>query len=767
MSNKNKEIRKFIAQEEQRKNPCSGDIKFGKISTFATSEYEVKDSQVSANSDGSFFAIWKLFKIKTLGLVGQYFNSDNAPIGDQIDITTHRFIGTIGAKTFSTNKDVLVTWSTLATSSSNWKIHLRYYKYHESNNSFEIKYTETPLEAVKDEKGRDSKGEFSFVSYQDDVLITTFPNSTHIDTIRYRPTEDSLENIAPKITESFCSKGMNKITSTVSLNGTLAVAWSAKKTIHAQHYNLLDGSSIGSRIKIPAIPKKLFIDKTNATTVVGWQSGKLSECQGLLQSNLLHYAQVFTNNGTTLSNIVNISVNEFETLNQLHQITDTAFGAAFTVGNTEEQYAIQRLFLNNGTFVTSNNILIKPTNTTGASASAKHMFQAQSVDPIAPFLAYTTILAISRGTQYVLYEMESTTVQVNSNLDNTIDHDNNQCTLNCNARLQNIKDTIGIDSDPVVIDSTITNAITIYLNWCKSLELSYDNKININSGFIWEKNDLTIKSKHDITIGDSVIISNLGKGTLKLMAGIESDDHNATVNFASTAGIVSPNSGIVKIYYNPIVGNTKHKFVNPQDVYSHVYPTSSLISFMFVNHIGDLQDIQYRLYGNFALSNNIEGNTEVPFSPIGNHSRAFSGRFDGLGYEISNLNIQGTNKLAIFGLALGTLYKKVDIGFFSLKNIQILGNSYLGVVVSQGQFVELHNIVFKSSINISGFSIIGPVIGSGSGVTIRDIVYQAPLTVNGEEFFGQVAGALRESEVELQGLCDTNCIGFIAETINV
>ena len=41
MSNKDKQIRKFIAQEEQQKNPCSDDIRFGDISTLATTEYEI------------------------------------------------------------------------------------------------------------------------------------------------------------------------------------------------------------------------------------------------------------------------------------------------------------------------------------------------------------------------------------------------------------------------------------------------------------------------------------------------------------------------------------------------------------------------------------------------------------------------------------------------------------------------------------------------------------------------------------------------------
>ena len=181
---------------------------------------------------------------------------------------------------------------------------------------------------------------------------------------------------------------------------------------------------------------------------------------------------------------------------------------------------------------------------------------------------------------------------------------------------------------------------------------------------------------------------------------------------------------------------------------------------MWVRDIDDLQSIKYRLYGDYALSEDVQG-SNISFIPLGNITMPFSGKLDGVGHKISNLQIHGEKKAAIFGLVIGTTYKKAIISDLALESISVTGLSYLSLLVAQGQFVDLYKISLKSSNNINGYSIIGGLIASGSAITIKDIDCQSPTIITGDEFFGQIAGALRNSELELHEMCNTECVGYI------
>lgn len=319
------------------------------------------------------------------------------------------------------------------------------------------------------------------------------------------------------------------------------------------------------------------------------------------------------------------------------------------------------------------------------------------------------------------------------------------------------------------INSDIAKQIQLTLNF-NDVVLSYDTDIEINADISWKSNkSLTIKSKHNINLKSNVKISNLGEGIVKLMAGIESDDNTATVNFLDNASIVSNSKGQIKIYYNPVSEKGVHKYLNPQDIYSHIYPPKTLTSYMLVNNINDLQDIKYNLYSNYALSRDIEGSDDIAFIPLGSRAMPFSGTLEGLGHQVSSIYINGDKQVAIFGLVIGTSYKKACINDLSLTNIHVNGSSYISLLAAQGQFLEIHHITLKTGNDINAFSIAGSLIGSGSAITIKDIVYKSPTKISGDEFVGQIAGALKDSDINLRGICNEDCVGKIIqhEEVNI
>lgn len=164
--------------------------------------------------------------------------------------------------------------------------------------------------------------------------------------------------------------------------------------------------------------------------------------------------------------------------------------------------------------------------------------------------------------------------------------------------------------------------------------------------------------------------------------------------------------------------------------------------YMWVKNIDQLQDINTNLGGNYALNDSIDAivtkdwNDGKGFVSIGNDTKAFTGKFDGLDYAIFGLTINraGESNVGLFGVANGAVINNV-----TLVSGNITGGANVGSVVgSAANGTKLNNIV--NSAHVIGNSNVGGVVGSGGGITINGAINTAP--IKGHENVGGLAGSL-------------------------
>ncbi len=159
--------------------------------------------------------------------------------------------------------------------------------------------------------------------------------------------------------------------------------------------------------------------------------------------------------------------------------------------------------------------------------------------------------------------------------------------------------------------------------------------------------------------------------------------------------------------------------------------------YMWVEDVFQLQAMGKYTNGWFALRNAIDANytasseykglnesaTGQGFTSIGSESNKFTGRFDGLGYNIFGLNINktdGTN-VGLFGYAGEGAY----IRNFTINGGTITGNNNVGAAVGAFEAGALISNITNTA-DVSGKTNVGGVVGSGTGTAgvteLRDLV---------------------------------------------
>ena len=537
-------------------NYCSSDIKFGSIVNLTSSTNKIKSPKISYYDNRDFVVVWKAISDDTINLVAQTFNSSYSKIDNQIDVVTHPYIGHIEINTFKNTKDFLVSWSTLATAMSNWQIHHKYYAY-AANNTYGVVYDFDSLEAIKD-----TKGKFSIAQYNNshNLFVSSVTSSKSAQTNHYDVTEAGANSIH-NITESTCISGRHlNIVSAASSTDMLTVAWSTKGNVYVQYYDINTHTKIGSLINIVTEPLALFIDMLQNITVIGWQtSGHECSLLPLEEQNKYYRVQVFSN-GQQISNFISISNRSSMELQQLYLINNNTFSTTFI----EEDHYIVNIFSVDGKFITTayehleindtvSNITTAPTLPQNREAQVQE-FAGPVIPTMAlssPFITSTLQTSFSNTFAVLPYILLVTTLRITSATSLYLALGNNKedtCYKSCDERRSELQQRATLSSN---IDQTMATGIIEFLNdpkGCGDLTLDYSTQVDITSGIEWfSDNSLTIKSKHNITFADNVIMKNTGAATIKLMAGIESDDHTATVNFVDTANIQTNCGGTITL----------------------------------------------------------------------------------------------------------------------------------------------------------------------------------------------------------------------------
>ena len=178
--------------------------------------------------------------------------------------------------------------------------------------------------------------------------------------------------------------------------------------------------------------------------------------------------------------------------------------------------------------------------------------------------------------------------------------------------------------------------------------------------------------------------------------------------------------------------------------------------YMWVEDVEQLQAINTNLKGNYALRNSIDATVTAQkrFTSIGN-TEAFSGKFDGIKYNIFGLTITGTdNNAGLFAKTYGATINNV-----TLVGGSITGGSKVGAIVGNAVNTTLTNVV--NSAAITGTDNVGGIVGSSTNSVIKDAVNTGTIEGTGENVGGLI-GSMGGSQDKSQLIGNSYNLGNVS-----
>ncbi len=276
----------------------------------------------------------------------------------------------------------------------------------------------------------------------------------------------------------------------------------------------------------------------------------------------------------------------------------------------------------------------------------------------------------------------------------------------------------GGDTTGTALSTSLTNTgITIFSTSGAS---GINGDINVNDTVNWSANLLTLNAQRNININANLNGSGSAKLALQYGQANAGGDYlfnnGATINLP-TGATFSTQKGTA----------------------------GAVTNYTVINNLLDLQAINSGLALNYALGTNIDAtitstwNAGAGFVPIGSGATPFTGRFDGLGHIIINLNIklptidniglfgftESGSTISNIGLLGGNIAGQYQVGALVGSNLGSINNAYAisnvtGTFSNVGGLVGLNDI--GGSINnayakgnVSGSEVIGGLAGNNSG----------------------------------------------------
>lgn len=178
--------------------------------------------------------------------------------------------------------------------------------------------------------------------------------------------------------------------------------------------------------------------------------------------------------------------------------------------------------------------------------------------------------------------------------------------------------------------------------------------------------------------------------------------------------------------------------------------------YMWVEDVEQLQAINTNISGNYALRNSIDAtatsswNNNDGFKQIGTEiKKAFTGKFDGLDYNIFGLTINrsGEDNVGLFGVVNGATINNV-----TLVGGSITGDSYVGGIVGNaiGENTVISNAT--NSASVTGNSQVGGIVGiiTGNSVNkskVNNVINTGTINGNAGNDVGGLIGSLNNSQL--------------------
>ena len=139
------------------------------------------------------------------------------------------------------------------------------------------------------------------------------------------------------------------------------------------------------------------------------------------------------------------------------------------------------------------------------------------------------------------------------------------------------------------------------------------------------------------------------------------------------------------------------------------YTTSgTTYNYKLVHSAAELQEMNDTLNANYMLNGDINMSGVNDFTPIGNGTSMFSGRFDGLNYQIKNLTINSdVQSVGLFGTSSGVI-ENVKLVDSNVTGTNSSGVTFIGGIVGENHIGTVRNVSFTGTANVKA-------TGTGSG----------------------------------------------------
>ncbi len=282
---------------------------------------------------------------------------------------------------------------------------------------------------------------------------------------------------------------------------------------------------------------------------------------------------------------------------------------------------------------------------------------------------------------------------------------------------------------------------------------SQPGDITVDSPISWANaSALTLSAYRNIAVNANIsntlspaLVTNFVDASVKLRAD-NTGTGTGTVSFGSGVRISAP--GSVSIFYNPSVNPASSvvnstSYVNPIENYTgNVTGGGTLTTYMLVNTVYDLQNIQNNLSANYALGKDIDAsatvnwNSGAGFIPItgpvsiNTGVGGFLGEFNGGGHTIDRLYINSSaQNVGLFGYVgpnsccgYGFYYEHSSIHDLGITNADVTGNyidsgnGYIGTVgilagETHGATIANTYVTGSATGSAAGHSLVGGLVG--------------------------------------------------------
>ena len=218
-----------------------------------------------------------------------------------------------------------------------------------------------------------------------------------------------------------------------------------------------------------------------------------------------------------------------------------------------------------------------------------------------------------------------------------------------------------------------------------------EGDIQVDAPVNWSQNQLSLDASHSININATMTAS--GTASLEMAYGGHGSDPNT----------ILPGSGVnMGLSADGFTGRVEFKDVLDQRQTENLRLMINGEAYTLLTQVGglgstskvDLQGIDGRLDGKYALAADIDAAEAKKFKPIGSDKKPFSGRFEGLGNQIANLSIDRREEshVGLFAASSGSI-RNLALTGGSVKgahNAQVIAGSVVGELMRGGGIVNVH-----------------------------------------------------------------------------